>query len=147
MYFTGNDFVISGHEIFLTIIAIFLVVSAIRLFIMAVNNIVVRRAKSSDDYPGSTKYEDISNREDNPREFSDIADIIYERAYLDDERREKVIFEENICGVPFRYDEKTRVLTIGEKCVSKDTFPVEIKLNSFNDLKEFVYRLEDYVKE
>ncbi len=54
----------------------------------------------------------------------------------------KMEFTEKISGVPFTYDEKTRMLTIG-----KDT-KVTVKLeNGIEDFRDYVDRLEEYVQE
>ena len=103
----------------------------------------------SDDYPGSKKFADFADmyRESNldTKKFSDISDVDKENS-LDSERRERVIFEEIISNIPFRYDEKTKILTIGER-YNSSVEPVKVKLSSLDDLREFVDRLEEYVNE
>lgn len=131
MYFTDNGFVISGRDILIIAVAISTGLLVLQVIGKKIRNITSRENKF-EDYPGSTKISDISD--------------VYRENNLDIERRKDVIFEEKISGIPFRYDEKTRVLTIGERFDS-NTHPIEVKLNSFDDLKEFVERLEDYVNE
>ncbi len=134
MYFTNDGFVISGYEIFLIIFGIAAIITVFRLF-DRISRYISKLTCKSDDYPGSKK-------------FVDFADV-YRESRLNDlgaERRERVIFEEIISNVRFRYDEKTKMLTIGES-YELSTEPIKVKLNSLDDLREFVDRLEEYVNE
>lgn len=147
MYLTDSGLVISGREaILVAIVAISIVL--LGAFIRITYN-KIGKANKYDDYPGSSKFEDIyqENILDTSR-FSDIADR-YLESVLDTERQDKVIFEEIISNVIFRYDEKTKFLTIGERFDTKSEIqPIKIKLNNgIDDLREFVDRLEDYVNE
>lgn len=152
MYFTDGDFVISAREITTILVAIVIVPIVLKILYRKIRNVVVNRNDKFEDYPGSIKFTDIyEENKPNANKFSDIADVYiekdFEKDYLDTGREEKVIFEENISGVSFGYNEKTRVLTIGEKCESKNVVPIEVKLSKFDDLRDFVDRLEDYVNE
>lgn len=140
MYLTGDDFSISVTDILIILVVISIGPSMLQMFGRKIRDIT-RRDSGPDDYPGSTKLPDVykENNFDKDR-ISDIADAYYI------ERREKVIFEENISGVPFRYDEKTKVLTIGEM-FDPNTPPISAKLNSLDDLRKFVDRLEKYIDE
>jgi len=140
MYFTDHSFSISGREILVLLVIISISLFILQIFGRKIRDIT-RKYSEPDDYPGSTKLPDVYEENNFGKDrISDIADAHYI------ERREKVIFEENISGVPFRYDEKTRMLTIGKRFDS-NTSPIEVKLNSLDDLREFVDRLEDYVNE
>jgi hypothetical protein len=154
MQFTDNGFVISGHEILYIVAVISLAIFVINLFRMTVrirNRDVDNRvddylgskipsdAYKSGDYPISTRYSDSSNGSD-----------AYINNELDVERRDKVIFEEMISGVIFRYDEKTRILSIRKRkgFSNTDEEPIEMELdNGIEDFRELVDRLEEYVNE
>lgn len=106
----------------------------------------ISKASKSEDYPGSTKFGDARQENKLDTRFSDISDV-YKENDIDTERQDKVIFEEIISNVTFRYDEKTKILTIGEKYDTSNEQPIKVKLNSLADLGEFVDRLEEYVDE
>ena len=149
MYFTNDNFVISGLDIFWIIFGIITIIAILKLLDRIVGRIVSRWTSKSEDYPGSAKSSDLSDmHQENNRDtkmFSDIADVYY-KSDLEKERRKRVIFEEMISNVPFRYDEKTKMLTIGEGHNSS-VEPIKVKLSGLKDLREFVDRLEDYVDE
>lgn len=131
MYLTDDTITVSSYDI---LIAIF-VLTVGPIILKALSRKVADIAdvyNKSDDYPGPAKSPDIFEEDDGGYD-------------LDTERREKVIFEEKISNVIFRYDEKTRVLTIGEEQTSMP--PIKMKLNSFSDFREFVDRLEEYIDE
>jgi hypothetical protein len=173
MYFTSDGFVISGYELFWIIFGIITIVAILKLLGRIVGRIVSRWNSKSEDYPGSTKsgnyhsqkkFRDFADfylesdldtkRSLDSLDTSDTLDIsdtsdtldVHGENDLDTERRERVIFEEMISNVPFRYDEKTKILTIGEGHNSS-VEPIKVKLSSLDDLREFVDRLEDYVNE
>jgi len=145
MYLDENGFIISGNEIIEIIFLLSIIYMIFQLFyrnIADIGKIFDRITEHDDDYPGSTKFSKIKKDEKRIRSIEDI--------YLkssDSEREEKMIFEENISGVPFRYDEKTRVLTIGERYNRDGPNPIEVNLDSFDDFREFVDRLEEYINE
>lgn len=149
MYFTDNGFVISGQEIIIIAVTILAIFVLLNLVSMRINNIA-RKINMSDDYPGSTKFQDKGNKSDT-KPLSDIADTYIADVHLENEfdtkRREKVIFEENISNVSFRYDEKTKILAIREGYDSSDAPTIKVKLDSLDDLRTFVDRLEEYVNE
>ncbi len=129
MYFKINDLVISDLNILEAIFAAYVGIFMLKILISTTSNIN-KRTNKSDDYPGSIKLEDEEN-------------LLYT------ERREKVIFEETISNVVFRYDEKTRILTIENrnKLTDANVPPISMQLDSIVDLREFVDRLEEYVDE
>lgn len=141
MYFTNDGFVISGYEIFLIIFGISAVTIIFRLF-----DRISRYNNSSEDYPGSKKFQDFADAYQASKLNEEMFSDTHIEDNLDTERRERVIFEEMISNVPFRYDEKTKILTIGERYDSSAE-PIKVKLSSLDDLREFVDRLEDYVNE
>lgn len=147
MYFTNDGFVISGIEIFWIIIAIPTIVAMLQLFGRVSRYIAARWTSKSEDYPGSIKFQDIHEEyKSDVNRFSDVADA-YDENDLDKKRRERVIFEEIISNAIFRYDEKTKMLTIGDRSASSDAQPIKMKLSGIDDLRDFVDRLEDYVNE
>jgi hypothetical protein len=129
MYFTDDGFVISAREITAILAIIVIVPILLKILYRKICNMIGN--KYSEDYPGSTKFADI-----------------YQESDLDTERQKKVIFEEIISNVIFRYDEKTKMLTIGERSDISNTQPIKVKLsNGIEGLREFVDRLEEYVNE
>lgn len=145
MYLTNDGFVVSGREIILIIFAMSVIIAIFISFGRIIRYIISKRNDKYDDYPGSSKFEDIYQDVKLDTDKSDISDT-YDESDLNRKWQEKVIFEETISNVPFRYDERTKVLTIGERFESS-TEPINVKLNSLNDLREFVDRLENYVNE
>jgi len=152
MELTDNGFVISGHEILYIVIIIYLAFFTIKLIRMIVriyrNRDIDNRV---DDYLGSKIPSDMYKSDDYPMSarHSDISDA-YINNELDVERRDKVIFEEMISGVIFRYDEKTRILSISKRkgLSNTDDEPIEMKLdNGIEDFRKLVDRLEEYVNE
>lgn len=139
MYLDESGFIISGWEIIEIIFIISIGYTILKFFGGKILNITVR-FDEHDDYPGSTKLSEDRKNEKNYR-------TIIEDAYLYSEMQEKMIFEENISGVPFRYDEKTRVLTIGQRFNNDGPHPIDVNLDSFDDFREFVDRLEEYINE
>lgn len=127
MHLTGDIITISSYDILIAIFVLIIGPTILKVFYRKTVDIA-DVYNGHDDYPGSEKSPDI-----------------YEEDDLDTERREKVIFEETISGVIFRYDEKTRVLEIGEGQTSIP--PIKMKLNRFSDFREFVDRLEEYINE
>ncbi len=129
MYFKINDLVISDLDILETIFTVYVGIFMLKILTSTIRNVNTRTNKS-DDYPGSIKLEDEEN-------------LLYT------ERREKVIFEETISNAVFRYDEKTRILTIENrnKLTDANVPPISMQLDSIVDLREFVDRLEEYVDE
>lgn len=146
MYFTNDGFVISGYEIFLLIFGISAIAIIFRLFGHISRYIMSKWTNKYDDYPGSKKFSDFEDAYQESRLNAKIFSDVHREDDLDIERRERVIFEEMISNVNFRYDEKTKILTIGERYESS-TEPIKVKLNSLDDLREFVDRLEEYVNE
>lgn len=149
MYFTDGGFVISAREI-IVILAITIIVPIV---ITILYRKIINKYSGSEDYPGSINPENmhVGNKSYINR-FSDIADVYrennFEKSDLDTERQKKVIFEEIISNVIFRYDEKTKMLTIGERSDLSNIQPIKVKLNSgIEDLRDFVDRLEEYVNE
>ena len=144
MYLDENGFIISGNEIISIIFLLSMIYMIFQLFIRNIGDIgkIFDIFTEHDDYPGSTKFS--KNKKDEKGNRS-IEDVYLESSDL--EREEKMIFEENISGVPFRYDEKTRVLTIGERYNRDGPNPIEVNLDSFDDFREFVDRLEEYIDE
>jgi hypothetical protein len=140
MYFTDDGFVISGREIFTIIVAITISITVIQMLRWILHSY----QQKIDDYPDS-----MESRENYKEGVLDKQLGINSDIDLDKERRNKVIFEEKISGVIFRYDEETRVLTIGNRrgLTNTDIPPVEVRLESFNEFREFVDRLEEYVNE
>lgn len=154
MQLTDNGFVISGYEILYIILSIYLLIFMIKLFKMTlkirgrynedkVDNYLGSKMPSdafkSNDHHGSTSYSDGSHGSDT-----------YIDNDLDVERRDKVIFEEIISGVKFRYDEESRILSITKMrgLTNTDVKPIEMVLeNGIEDFREFVDRLEQYVDE
>jgi hypothetical protein len=153
MYFTDEGFVISAREITAILVIIVMVSILLKILYGKICNTIV--SKYSEDYPGSTKFADMhEENRSGISTFSDISDVYRENrsdikeSDLDIERQEKVIFEEIISNVIFRYDEKTKMLTIGERSDISNAQPIKMKLNSgIEDLREFVDRLEEYVNE
>jgi hypothetical protein len=146
MYFTNDGFVISGYEIFLIIFGISAITIIFRLFDRISRCITSKWTNSSEDYPGSKKFQDFADAYQASKLNEDMFSDTRREDNLDTERRERVIFEEMISNVPFRYDEKTKILTIGERYDSSAE-PIKVKLSSLDDLREFVDRLEEYVNE
>lgn len=155
MYFTDDGFVISARDITIILAIIIMIPIVLKILYRKIRNMVVSKYSGSEDYPGSTKFADIhqENRSDT-NTFSDISDVYRENrsdikeSNLDTERQEKVIFEEIISNVIFRYDEKTKMLTIGERSDISNAQPIKVKLSSgIEDLRAFVDRLEEYVDE
>jgi hypothetical protein len=144
-YFTNDGFVISGYEIFLIIFGIIAIVIIFRLF-DRISRYISKWTCKSDDYPGPKKFADSADIYQESRLNENMFSDVYREDDLYTERRERVIFEEIISDVRFRYDEKTKLLTIGESYESS-TEPIKVKLNSLDDLREFVDRLEEYVNE
>jgi len=152
MELTDSGFVISGHEILYIVITIYLAFFMVKLFRMSVriyrNRYMDNRV---DDYLGSKIPSDMYKSDDYPMSarYSDIPDA-YINNELDVERRDKVIFEEMISGVIFRYDEKTRILSISKRkgLSNTDDEPIEMKLdNGIEDFRKLIDRLEEYVDE
>ena len=146
MYFTNDGFVISGYEVFLIIFGIAAIITVFILFGRISSYIMPNWTNKSDDYPGSKKFADFADAYQESRLNENMFSDVHREDDLDAERRERVIFEEIISNVIFRYDEKTKMLTIGEDYESS-TEPIKVKLNSIVDLREFVDRLEEYVNE
>lgn len=154
MELTDNEFIISGREILYIVVIISLAIVTISFFRMSmriyrkrdidnrVDDYLGSKIPSDmykpDDYPGSTRYSDSSNGSD-----------AYIENESDVERRDKVIFEELISGVIFRYDEKTRILSMRNRRDLPNTdVHIEMTLsNGIEDLRDFVDRLEEYVSE
>jgi hypothetical protein len=141
MYLTNDGLVISGLEIILIIFALLIIITIFISFGRINRYITSKWINKSDDYPGSTNFEDVHKNKLDTCKPSDITDMYNDNGL--NSVQEKVIFEEIISDVSFRYDEKTRVLTIEE--MNESTDPIEVKLNSLDELREFVNRLEDYV--
>ncbi len=142
MQLTDDGFVISGVEILYIVLAIYLLIFMTKLFDKVDDYLRAKLPSDAfkpDDYPGSTNYSGGSYGSDT-----------YIDNDLDEERRDKVIFEEIISGVIFRYDEESRVLSIAHRkgLTNTDEKPIEMVLeNGIEDFREFVDRLEQYVDE
>lgn len=126
MYFTDDGLVISAREITEIIVAIVIVAMMSNMVYRKISSIATNRSSKSEDYPYHSRFED---------------------RHMEIERQEKVIFEEVISNVTFRYDEHTKMLTIGERSDVSDAQQIKVKLSSLDDLREFVDRLEEYVNE
>jgi len=154
MELTDNGFVISGYEILNIVLLLYLLLFMTKLFKMASKILDRHNEDKVDDYLGSKMPSDAFKPDDYPghTSYSDSSygsDVHIDND-LDVERRDKVIFEEMISGVIFRYDENTRVLSIGNRrdLSNTDVKPIEMRLdNGIEDFREFVDRLEQYVDE
>ncbi len=142
-----NGFTILGNEIIEIIFLLSMIYMLSQLIfrnIGDIGKIFDMFTQNNDDYPGSNKY---SKDKKDEKYNGGIEDIYLESSNIDSERKEKMIFEENISGVPFRYDERTRVLTIGKGLGVDGPAPIEVNLDSFDDFRKYVDRLEEYIDE
>lgn len=151
MELTDSGFIISGNEILYIVIVISLAFFTMNLYRVSMR--IYRRRDIDnrvDDYLGSRIPYDAYKHRDYPISTRHIDIDAYIDRELDIERRDKVIFEELISDVIFRYDENTRILSMRDRrdLSNTDVKPIEMKLdNGIVDLREFVDRLEEYVDE
>jgi len=137
MQFTEDGFSISTDEIMLT----FMLLVSIYFFSKIIWRLIQSKYNSSTKNDGIFKFGQTKpiipvedDQDDDEEEEND--------EYYESEEEKKMKFEEDINGIPFKYDEKTKILTIGFGSRS-----VTVQLDDFNQFREFVDRLEEYIQE